>query len=426
MRLSSPPYTFFREPESSAAGAAGVFAFFRGKRYPKRTMRYVYFDASSGASGDMILGALLDLGVDADLFKERMAGLRLPVGIAVRRVRRGGFAAVKVDVEVHAHDHVERTFADVERAVLRSRFRPAVKDRALAVFKRLFEAEAKVHGRKFKEAHLHEAGADDALVDVVGAAFLLDELDIADVYCSPLNVGSGWVETSHGRLAVPPPAVAELLKNAPVYAAWVEAELVTPTGAAIVAALARRFTKLPELVYDRVGCGAGTKEFPEIPNVLRAFCGDARTFEEAKGVFVVETTIDDASPQLLAHFLERALEMGALDATLSPIVMKKNRLGTKLTLLATDDRREALIEAVFRETTSIGVRYFPVGRRVLDREMRAVRVDGEKITLKVATLGGRAVNVQPEYDDLVKAARKTGTPLKEIAHRAVGGFAKKR
>jgi pyridinium-3,5-bisthiocarboxylic acid mononucleotide nickel chelatase len=389
-------------------------------------MRYVYLDASSGLSGDMILGALLDLGVEAALFEERMAGLRLPVEIAVRRVRRGGFAALKVDVEVHGHDHVERAFADVERIVRRSRFAPAVKDRALAVFKRLFQAEAKVHGRRFKEAHLHEAGADDALVDVVGAAFLLDELGIADVYCSPLNVGSGWVRTSHGRLAVPPPAVAELLKNAPVYAAWVESELVTPTGAAIVAALARRFTRLPELVYDKVGCGAGTKEFPEIPNILRAYSGEARDFEADRSVHVVEATIDDASPQLLAHFLDKALELGALDATLSPVVMKKNRLGTKLTLLVADDRREDLIEAVFRETTSIGVRYFPVGRRVLDREMRAVRVGGQKIGLKVAKLGGRAVNVQPEYDDLVKAARKTGTPLKEIAHRAVGGFAKTR
>jgi hypothetical protein len=389
-------------------------------------MRYVYFDASSGLSGDMILGALLDLGVDPALFKDRLAGLRLPVAIAVRRVRRGGFAALKVDVEVRGNAGVERTFADVERVIHKSRFAPAVKDKALAIFKRLFVAEAKVHGRKLKDTHLHEAGADDALVDVVGAAFLLEELGIADVYCSPLNVGSGWVKTSHGRLAVPPPAVAELLRNAPVYSAWVESELVTPTGAAVVSALARRYTKLPELAYDKVGCGAGTKEFPEIPNILRAYSGQAASFDGAKSVYVVEATIDDASPQVLAHFLEKAIEDGALDATLSPVVMKKNRLGTKLTLLVTGERMDALIEAVFRETTSIGVRYYPVGRRVLDREMQAVRVDGEKVALKVATLGGRPVNVQPEYEDLLKAARRTGKPLKEIAHRAVSEFAKKR
>ena len=389
-------------------------------------MKYVYLDASSGLSGDMTLGALLDLGVDPALFKERMAGLRLPVEIAVRRVRRGGFAALKVDVEVGGHDHHERNFADIERIILKSRFAAAVKDRALAIFRRLFEAEAKVHGRTFGQAHLHEAGADDALVDIVGTAFLLEELGVGEVHCSPLNVGSGWVSTSHGRLAVPPPAVAELLKKAPVYAAWVESELVTPTGAAIAATLAKTFAKLPELVYEKIGRGAGTKEFPEVPNILRVYYGEAASFDARKSVFIVEATIDDATPQLLAHFLERALEEGALDATLSPVVMKKNRLGTKLSVLVESARLDALIEAVFRETTSIGVRFYPVGRRVLEREVRPVRVDGRKIGLKVATLAGRPVNVQPEYDDLVAAARATGRPLKEIAHRAVRGFPGKR
>lgn len=389
-------------------------------------MKYVYLDASSGLSGDMTLGALLDLGVDPALFREKMAGLRLPVEIAVRRVRRGGFAALKVDVEIRGHEPHERNFADVERLILKSRLAGPVKDRALAIFRRLFEAEAKVHGRRFAEAHLHEAGADDALVDIVGTAFLLEELGVGEVHCSPLNVGSGWVQTSHGRLAVPPPAVAELLRKAPVYAAWVEAELVTPTGAAIAATLAKSFAPLPELVYDRIGRGAGTREFPEIPNILRVYYGDAASFEAHKSVFIVEATIDDATPQLLAHFLERALEEGALDATLSPVVMKKNRLGTKLSVLVESARLDALIEAVFRETTSIGVRYYPVGRRVLEREIRPVRVDGRKIGLKVATLGGRPVNVQPEYDDLVAAARATGRPLKEIAHRAVRGFPGKR
>ncbi len=389
-------------------------------------MKYLYLDASSGVSGDMCLGALLDLGVDAALFKEKIAGLRLPVEIAVRRVRRGGFAALKVDVEIKRHDHHERTFADVERIILKSRFAPAVKDRALAVFKRLFEAEAKVHGRRFKEAHLHEAGADDALVDIAGTAFLLEELGVGDVYCSPLNVGSGWVQTSHGRLAVPPPAVAELLRKAPVYSAWVESELVTPTGAAIVSALSKAFSPLPELVYDRIGRGAGSKEFPEIPNILRVYYGEAARFDAAKSVFVVEAVVDDASPQLLAHFLERAFEEGALDATLSPVVMKKNRLGTKLTLLVEAARLDALTEAVFRETTSIGVRYYPVGRRVLDRSFASVKVEGHTIGVKLAGRDGRTLNVQPEYEDLVKAARKTGTPLKEIAHRAVCEFRKTR
>ncbi len=387
-------------------------------------MKYVYFDGSSGVSGDMVLGALLDLGVSPKLFKERMAGLRLPAAIAVRRVRRGGFAALKVDVDVRRKAPVERTYADVERIVLRSRFGPAVKDRALAVFRRLFEAEAKVHGRRFAETHLHEAGADDALVDVVGAAFLLDELAVREVFCSPLNVGSGWVETSHGRLPVPPPAVAELLKGVPVYAAWAESELVTPTGAALVSTLAKTFVKLPELVYDRIGRGAGTKEFPAIPNILRAYWGDVETLDATKSVYVVEATVDDASPQLLARFIEQALAQGALDATLSPVVMKKNRLGTKIAVLVENGRLDALVESVFRETTSIGVRYYPVGRRVLARDIRTVRVAGEEVRVKVARSDGRTVNVQPEYDDLVRAARKSKRPLKEIAHLAVAEFSR--
>jgi uncharacterized protein (TIGR00299 family) protein len=389
-------------------------------------MKYAYFDGSSGLSGDMILGALLDLGVDRDHFKEKMAGLRLPVEIEIRRVRRGAFGALKVDVHVREDIQVERTLADVEKIIVRSRFPGAVKDRAVVIFRRLFEAEAKVHGRKLHEAHLHEAGADDALVDIVGSAFLTEELNIGIFHATPLNVGSGWVKTSHGVLPVPPPAVAEMLKGAPVYSAWVASELVTPTGAAIVSTLVKKFSRLPELVYDKIGYGAGSKDFHEMPNILRVFYGNARHFEAGKRVFVIEATLDDASPQLLAHFLETAFEEGALDATLSPIVMKKNRLGTKLTLLAAIDRIDALIEAVFRETTSIGVRYFPVERRVLDRAFKTVRVAGEPVGVKVGSLGGKEVNAQPEYEDCVKAARKTKRPLKEIAQLAICEYYRKR
>ncbi len=382
-------------------------------------MKYVYFDASAGLSGDMILGALIDLGVAPALFKERISGLRLPVDISVRRVRRGVLSALKVDVRVRRQKPVERTLADVERLILDSRFPTDVKDRSVAIFRRLFAAEARVHGRRLRDAHLHEVGADDALVDVVGSVFLADELGVAEFHSSPLNVGSGAVRTSHGILPVPPPAVAELLKGIPVYSAWVESELVTPTGAAIASTIVQSFTGLPELIYDRIGYGAGSRDFAALPNVLRAFSGEARRLRPMRRVFVVEATLDDASPQLLAHFLERAFEEGALDATLSPVVMKKNRLGTKLTLLAATDRMDALIEAVFRETTTIGVRYYPVERRVLDRDVKKVRVAGQAVGIKVGRLGGHEINIQPEYEDCVRASRKTGRPLKEIAQRAV-------
>jgi uncharacterized protein (TIGR00299 family) protein len=216
----------------------------------------------------------------------------------------------------------------VRGIIRRSGLSAPVKDRAAAVFRRLFAAEAKVHGRTLRTAHLHEAGADDALVDVVGACYLAETLGVGSFSCSPLNVGSGWVKSSHGLLPVPAPAVAELLRSAPVYAAGPAAELVTPTGAAIVTTLAKSFVPLPELRYEKIGYGAGSQEYPELPNILRVFYGQAEGPGPDRRVSIIETTIDDATPQLLAHFLDRALELGALDAFLSPVLMKKSRLGT--------------------------------------------------------------------------------------------------
>jgi pyridinium-3,5-bisthiocarboxylic acid mononucleotide nickel chelatase len=385
-------------------------------------MKYVYFDASSGLSGDMILGALLDLGVEPDRFVKAMGRLKLPVRIEVRETVRSHLRGLKVDVLVERKRPVERTLADVERIVDRSPFSVGVKSRGRKIFRKLFEAEARVHGRPLRAVHLHEAGADDALIDVLGACWLLDTLDIGPVFCSPLNVGSGFVRTSHGVLPVPPPAVAELLKGVPVYSAGAEEELVTPTGAAIVATLVREFVRFPETTYGQIGSGAGSRELPGLPNILRAFYGDAGTFDTGKKVRVIETTVDDATPQLLARFLDRALELGALDAFLTPVVMKKGRLATKLTLLAEADRMEDLIEAVFRETSSIGVRFYPVERRVLAREFRKVRVRGEEIAIKVSRLGGEAVTIQPEYEDCLRASVKTRLPLKEIARLAVKAF----
>lgn len=389
-------------------------------------MKYVYFDASSGLSGDMILGSLLDLGADPALFKKAMARLKLPVRIEVHEVERSHLRGLKVDVIVERKKPVTRTWADVERIIGRSPFSPGVKADARKVFKRLFEAEARVHGCPFRSAHLHEAGADDAIVDVLGFCWLTEALCIGAFYCSPLNVGEGFVRTSHGLLPVPPPAVAELLKNIPVYSAGAKEELVTPTGAAVVSTLVREFLPFPEITYGRIGCGAGSRDLPGLPNILRAFYGNIGDFEPRKKVFVIEATIDDSTPQLLAHFLELALKRGALDAFLTPVVMKKNRLATKLTLLAEVDKIDDLIEAVFRETSSIGVRFFPVERRVLERESRKVRVRGEEIGIKVSRLGGEAVNVQPEYTDCLKASERTSLPLKEVTRLALREYYGKR
>jgi uncharacterized protein (TIGR00299 family) protein len=388
-------------------------------------MNTLYFDAAAGASGDMILGALLDLGTSRAQFLSKMSGLRLPVDIRIRSVRRTGLRGLKVDVRVKKESRPRR-WADIEAVIKKSRFPDRVKSRALAVFKTLFEAEAKVHGEKLRSVHLHEAGADDALIDVLGSAYLVETMDVGKVYCSPLNVGSGWVRTSHGVLPVPPPAVAEILREATVYSAWAKEELVTPTGAAILATWAEAFIPFPEMSYTRIGCGAGSRDLGDLPNILRVFQGKEREFQAQKNVFQVETNLDDASPQLLAHFMDEALRLGALDVFLTPVTMKKGRLGVKLTLLTDAAKMDGLVEAVFRETSSIGVRYFPVARRILQRDVWKVRVLGEEVGIKVGTLRGGEVNVQPEFSDCLRVAQKKGFPVKVIHQLAIGQYLSKK
>lgn len=388
-------------------------------------MKYVFFDAKTGLSGDMILGALLDLGIKPALFRSKMAGLKLPVRIEIKETERSHFRGLKVDVHVKDHGSHARKWKDIAALIKKSDFSQTVKERGLAVFKNLFEAEAKVHGCRFEDTHLHEAGADDALIDVIGCAWLAEELAVGEFYCSPLNVGEGWIKTSHGVLPVPPPAVAELLKGVPVYSAHAKAELVTPTGAAIVKTLVKKFIPFPELIYDKIGYGAGSREIHGLPNILRVFYGDAARFSPDKQVYLIEATIDDSNPQVLASFMDRALELGALDVYLTPVVMKKNRLGTKLTLLAALDRIDGLITAVFRETSSIGVRYHPVERRALERTIKTIRLFGEPVGIKISTLGGEPVNVQPEFSDCLTVARKKGLPVKDVLRLALKEFSKK-
>jgi uncharacterized protein (TIGR00299 family) protein len=389
-------------------------------------MRYAYFDASAGLSGDMILAALLDLGASRARFKDAMDGLGLPVSLRFHEVSRAGLRGLKVDVLVKGPASKPRRLRDIRAFISKTKLSPAAKAMGLKVFENLFRAEAKVHGGRLEGVHLHEAGADDALIDVLGACHLADDLGLERVYVSPLNVGQGWVKTSHGLLPVPPPAVAELLKNVPVYSAGPEQEMVTPTGAAIITTLADSFIPLPELTYDRIGCGAGGRDPEGFPNILRVFSGPARLFDPGRRVYVVEAAIDDCNPQVLAHFLERAMELGALDASLSPVVMKKNRLASKLTLLAGLDKIDRLIAAVFRETTSIGVRYYPVERRTLDRRMVRVRVLGREVGIKVSSLAGDEVNAQPEFADCLAVAKAKRVPVKEVCRLAEAAYGKRK
>ena len=388
-------------------------------------MKYVYFDASAGLSGDMILGALLDLEVSFPLFREKMAELELPVDIQLKETKRATIRGLKVDVLVKTKKTVERRQSDIEDIIKRSRFSSLVKKNALAIFKKLFEAEARVHGHSIHEAHLHEAGADDAIVDIMGCCFLADFLNISEFYCSPLNLGQGWVKSSHGHLPVPAPAVAELLKDIPVYSAWLKEELVTPTGAAIVSTLVKKFIPFPEITYEKIGYGAGMRNFRNFPNILRAFYGNKKEFKEDKKVYIIETNIDDSNPQVLAAFFDRAFELGARDVFLEPLLMKKSRLATKLTVLAEIDKIDPLISAIFKETSSIGVRYFPVERRVLERKIQKISLLGEEVAIKISYQDGKEVNIQPEFSDCVRLAKKSDLPIKEIIQLAVREFYKK-
>jgi uncharacterized protein (TIGR00299 family) protein len=377
-------------------------------------MKYVYFDASSGLSGDMILGALLDLGVSQDTFIQKMTELALPVDIQVEETKRASLRALKVGVHVRSQTEKTRKWSDVEKLITKSSFTESVKNSALQIFRRLFEAEAHVHGHTFHETHLHEAGADDAIIDIVGCCFLAEQLNIHKFYASPLNVGQGSVQTSHGVLPVPPPAVAELLKKIPVYSGFVKEELVTPTGAAIVASLVEKFLPFPELCYEKVGCGAGGRDFPDFPNILRAFYGENQNSGVNRDIYMIETNVDDSTPEILASIFDKAFSLGALDVYLTPVVMKKNRLASKLTILAELDKMDVLIRTIFEETSSIGVRYFPVSRRVLERKLFKVQLFGEEIPVKVAFSGTKAVNIQPEFSDCLILAQKKDLPVKQV------------
>jgi uncharacterized protein (TIGR00299 family) protein len=389
-------------------------------------MKYIYIDGCSGLSGDMFLGALLDLDISPDLFKKKMAQLKLPVEVHVDETSRASLRGLEVNVRVTGKPSKPRKWNDIKDIINNSPFSSLVRKNSLDIFKRLFDAESRVHKKRFEEAHLHEAGADDAIIDVVGTCYLAESLNIKKFYASPLNVGRGWVKSAHGVLPVPPPAVAELLKDIPVYSAWVEEELITPTGAAIVSTLAEEFLSFPELCYEKIGYGAGARDFPDFPNILRIFYGNAKEMKAGKNVLQVETNIDDANPQVLASFLNKALQRGALDAFLTPVFMKKNRLGTKLTLLVETDKIDEILKAVFEETTSIGVRYFPVSRRVLKRKTFFVSVLGKKIPVKIAYQDGNEVNVHPEFSACLKIAEKSGKPVKEIIQRVLTQYAQQK
>jgi pyridinium-3,5-bisthiocarboxylic acid mononucleotide nickel chelatase len=386
-------------------------------------MKIAYFDCFSGASGDMFLGALVDAGVSLEELGKELR--KLPVGgfyLEARKVRRCGISATKVDVIIESGkkggQKKARRWEDIRGIIGESPLGSRTKEKAEGIFKTLFSAEAKVHGEPLRKVHLHELAAVDCLADVFGTLIGLELLGIEKVYASPLNLGGGSVKTEHGILPVPAPATAEILRNVPVYSSGEPFELTTPTGAAIVKSLVSGFGEMPLLVPDRIGTGAGGREIEDRPNVLRVLIGEMRKASGGETVTVIETNIDDMSPQIYEHLVGRLLQEGALDVFMTQVIMKKMRPGVKLTVLSDRGKREYLISIILRETTSIGLRYYEASRKTMDREMRGVRTKYGEVRVKVSGFEGVDMKVTPEYEDCRKLAKKNGVPLLDVIEEA--------
>ncbi len=416
----------------------------------------MYLDCFSGAAGDMLLGALLDAGLPLDALRDALGDLGVGQEVHTSRVMRAGLAATHVEVRPtgepapvgsghgsqahphshgpgHAHHHVpghghdHRSLAEIEHVIQHSALSAAGKTRAVGLFRRLADAEAAIHQVPIERVHLHEVGAPDSIIDIVGAVFGLEWFGIEDIVASPLNVGGGTVQIAHGAFPVPAPATLRLLAGAPVYSSGAHGELVTPTGALLVTAYARSYGALPPMTVHRIGYGAGSRDRPDAPNVLRVVIGDRVAKAEGiaspvpgdEAVVRIECDIDDMNPQLFAPVVERLVAEGALDVFLTSVMMKKGRPGTLVTVLAPADRRSRICDTLFRETTTIGVRFDAVERETLDRTSVEVAVPGGLVRVKVASRAGEVLNAAPEFDDCVRVAAATGRPVKTVQAEAL-------
>ena len=380
-------------------------------------MNIIYFDCYAGISGDMTVGALLDLGVPLEHLQAELAKLPLSTDcyvLSTRRTERRHVAALKFDVGVHDH-HTHRHYAGIDAMIAACDLSDRVKERSRAIFRRLAEAEALVHGVAIEVVHFHEVGAVDSIVDIVGTAICLDYLGVEQVYCAALPLGGGFVDTAHGRLPVPAPATAELLKGLAVHGNCGEGERVTPTGAAILAALASGSGPRPAMALAKIGSGAGGKDFPDCPNILRAFLGQVEVSMNADDeVVVVESNIDDSTPEVLGHAMERLLEAGALDVFFTPIQMKKNRPATQLSFLCRPAQLDSLAHLVLCETSAIGLRHYPVGRITLERCIEVRETPFGPMHFKVVFDNGRLLRAAPEYEECRRVAREQGMPLQDV------------
>ena len=417
-------------------------------------MRIGYLDCFSGISGDMFLGALLDAGLPWSVLEETVAALDVGARLEISRVTRSGISATKVDVWIgaekdlprgrvshpekherqhphrdhnasHHREHAHRGLNEIRTIICKAQIAPAARERALDIFQALGEAEAKIHNTELEKIHFHEVGAVDAIVDVVCAAVGSLHVGVDEWVCSPLNVGGGTLECTHGTFPVPSPATVELLRGAPVYSSGVNAELVTPTGAAIVRTLCKRFAAFPTMKITAAGYGAGTRDFPGQANIVRLTIGEAvepwlATVAEVPEdtITVLEANIDDLNPQVFSYVMERLLADGALDVFATPVQMKKNRPGMLLSVLARPEDAPRLASLVFGETTTLGIRMRQERRQTLARRTVAVRTQWGEVHMKVASLNGSLANYAPEYEDCRRIADQKKVPLKQVMQEA--------
>jgi uncharacterized protein (TIGR00299 family) protein len=435
-------------------------------------MRIAYLDCFSGISGDMFLGALVDAGVPPAIFEETVTALNIGARLEIARVNRSGISATKIDVIVNEvkdqpreklvagsrghlnfhtysgdleldrskHEHHGRALSQIREIINKAMLSASAKQTAIAIFEKLGAAEATIHNVPIEQIHFHEVGAADALVDIVCAAIGAEALGVDEFICSPLNVGGGTVTCAHGTFPVPAPATVELLKGAPVYSSGIQAELVTPTGAAIVATLAKAFASFPEMSIQQSGYGAGTRDFPGHANVLRITIGEnvaeksagegvgttqtAATNVSRETITVLEANLDDLSPQVFGYVMNQLLEAGALDVFSTPVQMKKNRPGILFTVLAKPEDGDKLSQIIFTETTTLGVRRRQESREVLARKWQTVTTRFGDVRIKLASLNGTVTNYAPEYEDCRRIAAEHRVPLKTVMQEALQEYLK--
>ena len=412
----------------------------------EQVVKLLYFDCFSGAAGDMILGAFLDAGLPLAALKGALGSLGVDGwDVSAERVVKAGITATKFRVHEHAaksqrhghdhhahdqhahdHPHHHHTVAEIKDAIDRSALSETGQARAKRLFDRLAEAEAAVHNMPVEKVHLHEVGELDSIIDIVGAVFAFEWFDADRVVVSPINVGSGMIKTVHGLYPVPAPATVRLLANAPIYGRDVKTELLTPTGALILSDYASDYGPMPAMRVERSGYGAGDRDLEGTPNVLRVVIGEGDRAASAIRVAVIECEIDDMNPQIFGVLMDRLYAAGALDVFYAPVQMKKNRPGTLVTIIAKPDQRESLVDVMFRESTTIGVRSTEMTRECLDRETVDVVTPMGNVRFKVATRDGKVFNAQPEFEDVARLAEDQGRPIKEVQAMAMKAWLDRR